>query len=106
MSRHDDSVRLRHILDAARKAVSVTVGKTRAEIVADDVVQLALARLLEIFRTTGQKPRVPSRSFSTRCRLLLSPVVAKWNDRFRLAGRCLPDPLGNRQEYLRFAYSL
>ena len=48
MSRHDDSVRLRHILDAARKAVSLTVGKTRAEIVADDVAQLALARLLEI----------------------------------------------------------
>ncbi len=48
MSRHDDSVRLRHILDAARRAVALTAGKTRGEVVADDVAQLALARLLEI----------------------------------------------------------
>lgn len=48
MSRHDDAVRLRHILDAARKAVALTVGRSRSQIEADEIGQLALARLLEI----------------------------------------------------------
>jgi len=48
MSRRDDSVRLRHMLDAARKAVSLAAGKSTADIKADEVTQLALARLLEI----------------------------------------------------------
>jgi uncharacterized protein with HEPN domain len=48
MSRHDDAVRLRHMLDAARKAVSLVAGKARPEIAADELAQLALARLLEI----------------------------------------------------------
>ena len=48
MSRHDDAVRLRHLLEAARKAVALAAGKARVDIEADEVVQLALARLLEI----------------------------------------------------------
>jgi len=48
MSRHDDAVRLRHMLDAARKAVSLVAGKARAQVAADELAQLALARLLEI----------------------------------------------------------
>lgn len=48
MSRHDDKVRLRHVLDAARKAVALTAGKTRAQVEGDEIGQLALARLLEI----------------------------------------------------------
>jgi uncharacterized protein with HEPN domain len=48
MSRHDDSVRLRHMLDAARKAVSLAAGKSPVGIKADEMTQLALARLLEI----------------------------------------------------------
>jgi len=48
MSRHDDSVRLRHMLDAARKAVALAAGRTRMQIESDEIGQLALARLLEI----------------------------------------------------------
>jgi len=48
MSRHDDEVRLRHVLDAARKAVALTAGRTRVQLEADEIAQLALARLLEI----------------------------------------------------------
>ena len=48
MSRHEDAVRLRHMLDAARKAVSLVAGKSRPEVAADELAQLALARLLEI----------------------------------------------------------
>jgi hypothetical protein len=47
MSRHDDSVRLRHMLDAARSAVSLVAGKSRSEVATDELAQLALARLLE-----------------------------------------------------------
>jgi len=48
MSQHDDSVRLRHMLDAARRAVALTAGKTRAQVTGDEIGQLALVRLLEI----------------------------------------------------------
>jgi uncharacterized protein with HEPN domain len=48
MSRHDDAVRLRHMLDAAHRAVSLVAGKSRPEVAADDLAQLALARHLEI----------------------------------------------------------
>jgi len=48
MSQHDDAVRLRHMLDAARKALSLTAGRTRAQVEGDEIGQLALARLLEI----------------------------------------------------------
>ena len=48
MTRADDAVRLRHMLDAARKAVEFTHGKGRAELDADEKLALALVRLLEI----------------------------------------------------------
>ena len=48
MSQHDDAVRLRHMLDAARRAVDLTAGKTRAQVEADEIGQPALARLLDI----------------------------------------------------------
>ncbi|MCM2332373.1 MAG: DUF86 domain-containing protein [Anaeromyxobacteraceae bacterium] len=48
MSRHDDSVRLRHMLDAAVKAVALTAERSKAQVAADEIGQLALARLLEI----------------------------------------------------------
>ena len=48
MSRRDDSVRLRHMLDAARKALELTSAKSRPDIKKDEMAQLALARLLEI----------------------------------------------------------
>ncbi|HEX9288168.1 MAG TPA: HepT-like ribonuclease domain-containing protein [Anaeromyxobacteraceae bacterium] len=43
------------MLDAARKAVELTSGKARDEIAADEVVQLALARLLEILSEASLK---------------------------------------------------
>lgn len=43
------------MLDAARRAVSLVSGKASAELQADDVTQLALARLLEIFGEAASK---------------------------------------------------
>ena len=48
MSRRDDSVRFRHMLDHAREAVDLAKGKCRSELVRDRVLQLALTRLVEI----------------------------------------------------------
>ncbi len=44
----DDSVRVRHILDAAREAVGFTEGHCRADLDADRKLNLSLVRLLEI----------------------------------------------------------
>jgi uncharacterized protein with HEPN domain len=48
MTRREDIVRLRHILDAGRKAREFAVGRSRAELERDDMLALALVRLLEI----------------------------------------------------------
>ena len=48
MSRSDDSVRLHHILDAARRAQVVLDGRSLEELAHDDTGSLALERLLEI----------------------------------------------------------
>ena len=44
----DDDVRLRHMLDAAKKAFEYFKGKSRQEIDSDEIRVLAVTRLLEI----------------------------------------------------------
>ncbi|MGA9364346.1 MAG: HepT-like ribonuclease domain-containing protein [Bacteroidota bacterium] len=44
----NDVVRLRHMLDAARKALLFSRGKTRVDIEQDEQLMLALVRLVEI----------------------------------------------------------
>jgi len=44
----DDEIRLRHILDAAREAVSFTEGHRREDLDSDRKLNLSLVRLLEI----------------------------------------------------------
>ena len=48
MSSHDRMVRLRHMLDHAREAVSLVQDKTRADLDSDRLLNLGLVRLLEI----------------------------------------------------------
>jgi uncharacterized protein with HEPN domain len=48
MSRHDDGVRLRHMLDAARQAIAFAQGRSRADLDQDLQLALALTRLVEI----------------------------------------------------------
>lgn len=76
----DDATRLHHILDSAQKAVSFTYGKSQPDINKDEVLALALVRLLEIIGeasagiTGGLKakyPEIPWREMSsTRNRLI------------------------------------
>jgi uncharacterized protein with HEPN domain len=48
MSRRDDSVALRHMLDHAREAVAMLRGRLRTDIDTDRLLQLAITRVLEI----------------------------------------------------------
>jgi uncharacterized protein with HEPN domain len=80
MSQHDDGVRLRHMLDAARQAVAFINGRTRANLDQDLQLTLALTRLVEIIgeaaknvsaETRGRLPEVPWRAIAgTRDRLV------------------------------------
>jgi uncharacterized protein with HEPN domain len=48
MTRHDDTTRLRHMLDYARKAARLTAGRARADLDSDELFGLAMTRLLEV----------------------------------------------------------
>ena len=48
MSRRSPEVALRHILDHAQEAVTIAAGRTRADLDADCMLNLALTRLAEI----------------------------------------------------------
>ena len=48
MSQHDDTVRLRHMLDAARKAQDFVRGRARGDLDTNEQLMLALVRLLEV----------------------------------------------------------
>jgi uncharacterized protein with HEPN domain len=48
MSKHDDEVSLRHMLEHAREAAAMIVGKDRSDLDASRMLSLALVRLIEI----------------------------------------------------------
>ena len=48
MTQHNDTIRLRHMLDYAQEAVAMVGGKARADLHRDRVLELALVRLVEI----------------------------------------------------------
>jgi len=56
----DDSVRNRHILDAAREAIGFAEGRNRADLDTDRKLNLSLVRLLEII---GEAARGISQEF-------------------------------------------
>ena len=55
MPRHDDSVRLRHMLDAAQKVVKYARGHKREDLEEDEPLVLSLTRLLEILGEAAGK---------------------------------------------------
>ena len=62
MSKHNDEVRLRHMLEHAREAVALVAGKDRSDLDTSRMLSLALVRLIEIIgeaanrvSKTGQK---------------------------------------------------
>ena len=61
--RKEDTVRLRHMLDYARKAVQFTQGRSRTGLGADEVLALAVVHLVEII---GEAARTISGEFRER----------------------------------------
>ena len=62
MTRHDDVIRLRHMLDHAREAVQMVEGKQRAALKNDRKLELALVRLVEIVGEAAAKVSVEGQS--------------------------------------------
>lgn len=50
-----DANRMQHMLDAATKAVSFVIGKSRSDLDADEKLSLALVRLVEIIGEAASK---------------------------------------------------
>jgi len=57
----DDRIRLRHMLDAARTAREFAQDRSRADLDSDDMLALALVRLLEIVGEAGRAVSVDLR---------------------------------------------
>ena len=80
MPAHDDALRLRHMLEAAQKAVLFAANRTRQDLDADEQFALALTRLLEIIGEAAgsvsdhvrtHNPTIPWRAIiGTRNRLI------------------------------------
>ena len=70
MTQHDDTLRLRHMLEHAQEAVRLADGRGRGDLDADRLLELGLTRLLEIIgeaanlvseETHEQYPHLPWR---------------------------------------------
>ena len=48
MSKHETNIRYHHMLDNARKASAMTSRRTRSDLDTDEMLSLALVRLLEV----------------------------------------------------------
>ncbi|UCD91120.1 MAG: hypothetical protein JSW04_06770 [Desulfobacterales bacterium] len=55
MTRHDEKVRLQHMLDHAQEAVAMIKGKKRSDLLQQRMLELALTRLIEIVGEAAAK---------------------------------------------------
>jgi uncharacterized protein with HEPN domain len=61
MSRHDDQVSMRHMLDRARQACGMAHGRKRSDLKSDQMLQLALTRLVEIVGEAASRVSLSTR---------------------------------------------
>lgn len=77
MSQHDPLVALRHMLDHAREAAALASGRSRADLDADRLLQLALTRLVEIVGEAAG--RVPAEVQARHAQLPWREVISARN---------------------------
>jgi uncharacterized protein with HEPN domain len=53
-----EEIRLRHMLDAARKAIAFVQGRSRADFDSDEMLALALVRLAKVLGEATLKARI------------------------------------------------
>lgn len=78
MTKADDLVRLRHMLDAARKATSLVERRERSDLDKDEMLALALVRLLEIL---GEAAKRVSKEVRADHPQVAWPAIAGTRDR-------------------------
>ena len=62
MTPPEDVVRLGHLMDAASKAVQFAQGKSRAHLDSDELLRLALTKLVEIVGEAAKQVTEPTRA--------------------------------------------
>ncbi|NES20146.1 MAG: DUF86 domain-containing protein [Symploca sp. SIO3E6] len=109
MSKLDDIIRLRHMLDATQKVLTFTQNRSREDLDRDDMLALAVVRLIEILgeaaknispETEAQAPEIPWRQIKgTRDRLAHAYFDVNLDVVWEIATTGLP-PLANNLELL------
>ncbi len=100
MSRRDDTIRMRHMLESAEEAVALIRGKRRADLDTDRLLELALTHLLEIIgeaaariseETQSRYPQIPWRQIiGLRNRLIHGYDVVDLDILWDIADQDLP----------------
>jgi uncharacterized protein with HEPN domain len=105
-----DEVRLRHMLDAAKEAVSFTTDRSRSDLDTDSMLALALVRLLEIIgeaanavteETRQKNPQIPWRQITgTRNRLIHGYYHVDMEIVWQIVKQDLPSLIANLEKIL------
>lgn len=113
MTRRDDSLTLRQMLDHARQAVALIGRCSQAELERDRVLSLALTRLLEIVREAthrvspqcdSQHPEIPWRHIvALRNRLIHGYDAVDFDILWQILTVHLPPRIANLEAILRLA---
>lgn len=61
MPRPDDNFRLQHLIEAAEKAIAYAAGRDRAALDDDELLRLALTKLVEIVGEAAKQVSAPTR---------------------------------------------
>jgi len=78
MSETEDVIRIRHMLDAAAKAIDLTKTRTRADLDQNEILALAIVRLLEIL---GEAAKSVSDHYRAKCPEVPWQQIARTRDR-------------------------
>jgi len=105
-----DEVRLRHMLDAAEEAVSFMTGRSRSDLDTDNMLALAIVRLLEIIgeaanavteETQQKNPQIPWRQITgTRNRLIHGYYHVDLEIVWQIVKQDLPSLIANLEKIL------
>jgi len=79
MTPPEDLVRLHHLREAAGKAIQFSTGKTRDDLDTDEVLRLALTKLVEIVGEAAKQVSEPTRA---ACPDVPWAAAARMRDRF------------------------
>ena len=105
-----DEVRMRHMLDAAKEAVSFMTDRTRSDLDTDSMLALATVRLLEIMgeaanavteETRQKNPQIPWRQITgTRNRLIHGYYHVDMEIVWQIVKQDLPPLIANLEKIL------